>query len=124
MAQQDDVNTTAVAFFGVGLAVVAFGIYFGVWMLFGFFTSREAASNTRQYPLAVSEESRLPPEPRLQTNPRGDLRELRDEEDALLNGYRWVDKPAGIVRIPIDQAMRLTIERRLPARPAAKEANK
>ena len=58
----------------------------------------------------------MPPEPRLQTNPREDLRELRAKEDELLGSYGWVDKNAGVVRIPIEDAMKLTVERGLPAR--------
>ena len=37
----------------------------------------------------------------------------------LLQGYHWVDQSAGIVQIPIDQAMDLVVQRGLPARPAA-----
>ena len=40
-------------------------------------------------------------------------------EDAVLNGYGWVNKEAGVVRIPIAEAMRLTVERGLPSRAAA-----
>jgi hypothetical protein len=54
----------------------------------------------------------------LQIAPREDLREVRAREDALLNGYQWVDKAAGVVRIPIADAMRLTVERGLPVRGA------
>ena len=32
----------------------------------------------------------------------------------MLDSYGWVDKDAGVVRIPIDDAMRLTVERGLP----------
>jgi hypothetical protein len=68
------------------------------------------------YPLAVGEGNRLPPEPRLQTNPREDLRDLRAKEDAILESYGWVDRNAGVVRIPIDEAMKLTVQRGLPSR--------
>ena len=37
-----------------------------------------------------------------------------------LNTYGWVDKNAGVVRIPIGEAMKLTIERGLPARQTEK----
>lgn len=121
MAQEDNVNVTAVALFAGALVVVSVGVYVAVWLMFGYFTQREARANAVEYPMATSQETRLPPEPRLQTNPRGDLQSLREQEDALLKGYKWVDKPAGIVRIPIDQAMRLTIERGLPARSQAQE---
>ena len=56
----------------------------------------------------------MPPEPRLQTNPREDLRELRDAEQDTLTTYGWVDRNAGIVRIPIDEAITLTLQRGLP----------
>ncbi len=81
-----------------------------------FFTGRSAQTGPREFPLAVTHEQRLPPEPRLQTNPREDLADLRRAEERVLDSYGWVDKDAGVVRIPIDDAMRLTVERGLPAR--------
>jgi len=44
---------------------------------------------------------------------------LRAEEARVLDSYGWVDRSAGVVRIPIDQAMRLVVERGLPARDGA-----
>jgi len=41
---------------------------------------------------------------------------MRAREDEILTTYGWVDRNAGIVRIPIDAAMKLTLERGLPAR--------
>ena len=31
----------------------------------------------------------------------------------MLDSYGWVDKDAGVVRIPIEEAMKLTVERGL-----------
>ncbi len=64
--------------------------------------------------MAAGQENRLPPEPRLQTNPREDLRDLRAQEDAILNSYGWVDRAAGSVHIPIDRAMEIVLERGIP----------
>jgi hypothetical protein len=114
--ETSDVDIRAIFGFGGGLIVVAAVIHFVVWLLFGYFTSREALRVPSEYPLAVSQGERTPPEPRLQTAPREDLRELRAAEDTALGSYGWVDRNAGIVRIPIDEAMRLTLERGLPAR--------
>jgi hypothetical protein len=91
-----------------------------VWLLFQYFATREAQRVPPEYPLAVSQGERTPPEPRLQTAPREDLRELRASEDELLSTYGWVDRNAGIVRIPINEAMRLTLERGLPTRTGQK----
>lgn len=114
--ETSDINIRGVFAFAAGLFVAAVLILFLIWLLFMFFSGRETTKVAPQYPLAAGQENRLPPEPRLQTNPREDLRELRANEDAILNDYGWVDKNKGIVHIPIRQAMKLTIERGLPAR--------
>ena len=37
-------------------------------------------------------------------------------EEAALNSYGWVDKDAGIVKIPVDRAMEILAKKGLPAR--------
>jgi hypothetical protein len=39
-----------------------------------------------------------------------ELRSLRATQLEQLNGYRWVDQPAGVAAIPIDRAMELVIK--------------
>ena len=114
--ETSDVNLGGVFVFALGLLVSGVIIFVLIWMLFGFFAGQEAQRAVRQYPLASGRQDRLPPGPRLQVNPREDLRELRAADDAVLNSYGWLDKANGIVRIPIDQAMKLTVQRGLPAR--------
>jgi hypothetical protein len=114
--ETSDINIRGVFAFAAGLFMTAVLVHFLVWLLFMFFNGREAMKVAPQYPLAAGQQNRVPPEPRLQTNPREDLRELRANEDAILNDYGWVDKNKGLVHIPIRQAMKLTIERGLPSR--------
>ena len=40
-----------------------------------------------------------------------DLQKAREEGKALLDGYRWVDRDNGVVAIPIERAMELTVDR-------------
>jgi hypothetical protein len=115
--EESDVNIRGIFAFALGLAIAGLFVSFVVWVLFTYLASREARKVTREYPLAAQQQNRLPPEPRLQTNPRQDLLDLRVQEDAILNSYGWVDKNAGIVRIPIDEAMKQTVNRGLPTRP-------
>ena len=91
-------------------------ISFVVWLLFQYFEARESRKVTPEFPLAAQQENRLPPEPRLQTNPRADLADLRAQEENVLETYGWIDKNASVVRIPIEEAMKLTVQRGLPAR--------
>jgi hypothetical protein len=39
---------------------------------------------------------------------------LRAGEDKALHSYGWVDRQKGIVRVPIDVAMRLAVQHGLP----------
>lgn len=113
--ETSDVNVGGIFGFALGLFMTGVAILVIVWRLLLFFSAHEARVMP-EFPLAAEQENRLPPEPRLQTNPRQDLRDLRSAEEAVLTGYGWVDKKAGIARIPIDEAMTLTVERGLPAR--------
>lgn len=114
--EQSDVDIRGILIFAAGLIVVAAVIHVAVWGIFRYFDAREARPTTVEYPLAIHEEQRLPPEPRLQTTPRQDLQDLRTAEQEILTTYGWVDRNAGVVRIPIDEAMKLTLQRGLPAR--------
>jgi hypothetical protein len=116
--EASDVNIRAVFGFAAGLTIATGVIAFAVFLLFQYFSARAAETTFTEYPLAT-QASRVPPEPRLQTNPRQDLSDLQGREDQQLQSYGWVDKNTGIVRIPIDRAMQLVVERGLPTRPAS-----
>jgi hypothetical protein len=122
--EESDVNVRGVLGFGAGLFVAAVLIHVMVWLLFLYFSGRESARVASEYPLAAGQQTRVPPEPRLQTHPREDLLALRAREDAVLNSYGWVDKTAGVVRIPIDEAIKLTAQRGLPVRQGREETKK
>src|SRR5439155_12965207 len=80
--EKSDVNIRAILGFAGGLIGLVVVIYLVVWLLFVYLERREdRASSQRTYPLAVGLEDRLPPEPRLQNNPKQDLRDLRHAED-------------------------------------------
>ena len=50
--------------------------------------------------------------PALQPDPKSELEAYRASQQSLLHAYRWVDRPRGVVQIPIEQAMRLAAERK------------
>ena len=137
MAEPDVIDIRSIAQYAIALAVVVAIAQFGMVLTYnGFASSTDASNPPRVYPLAVDQNSRRPPEPRLQggapTNdgrllsvpnehdpgPREALRELRAEEDLILDGYAWVDRNGSVVRIPIAEAMRLALQRGFPAREA------
>ena len=100
----------------ISAIIVHVGLGAMYWLLI-----RESSERveTSRYPLAVNTPPRLPAEPRLQQFPRNELYDFRVKEDAQLNSYGWVDRNSGTVHIPIQDAMRLMLERgALTARPA------
>lgn len=38
------------------------------------------------------------------------VEDYRDEQSELLQGYRWLDRETGAVRLPIERAMELVVE--------------
>jgi hypothetical protein len=102
-----------VLWLAVAMALSA-GVVYGAFVFLG---SRAAVNDeaTRRYPLArgVSQD---PPAPRLQTQPFRDVYQLKTEQRGVLNSYGWVNQAGGVVHIPIERAMELTVERGLPAR--------
>lgn len=58
----------------------------------------------------------LPPQPRLQVQPRVDLKTYCEAQSKELNSYGWVDEHNGVVHVPVDRAMDLILSRGLPAR--------
>ena len=57
----------------------------------------------------------MPPAPRLEALPLKTLEQVRHRESDLLHSYGWVDRDAGIARIPIDRAMAILAGRGWPA---------
>ena len=114
--ETSDVNVSAIVVFVVVLVVTTAVVFGGVFAVYRYFGAQAARSVTAEYPLATNAMRRLPPEPRLQTDPRDDLANLRRSEDSVLQSYGWIDRGAGIVHIPVEQAMKLTAARGLPTR--------
>ena len=56
------------------------------------------------------------PFPRLQVSPPLDLQAFRAREEAELSTYGWLNRTAGIVRLPIERAMELVLQEGLPTR--------
>ena len=109
-----DASAGAILKFLIGLAVVLAFSALAVLALFHAFAREESRHDPPSPPLAPLA-GRLPPEPRLQENPMKDLEQVRAQEEHDLTHYGWVDKKAGVVRIPVEEAMRIAGERGLPS---------
>jgi hypothetical protein len=119
--EESDIDVRGVFRFAAGLAMTMVVVGAFIYVFFGALDRRDA-DRPADFPRAAGV-TRVPPQPRLQTTPREDLKALDDAQMEILNSYGWVDRDLGIVRIPIDEAMRLTLERGLPSRDAAPAAD-
>lgn len=63
------------------------------------------------------------PAPTLQPKPASDMQRFYAEEMQHLNSTGWIDKAAGKVHIPIDQAMRLVATEGVPGWPTGATAS-
>lgn len=109
-----DAEIRPIVLTGVGLAIMLVVIGFVGYGMFGFLTTHTAI-DVKENPMAAGA-SQVPPEPRLEEHPILGLQQLHAEEERTLSSYGWADKKAGRVRIPIDRAMELHLQRGFPTR--------
>jgi hypothetical protein len=113
-----DVSGRRIAWTAAGLAAMLAIVALAAWTVLS--VLRSGSAQDASSPRAAA--ARMP-SPRLQTAPSRDLDALREEKRALLSEYRWVDREAGVVRIPIEREMELLTERSgAQARPAGSTA--
>ncbi|MCK6625094.1 MAG: hypothetical protein L6R45_07945 [Anaerolineae bacterium] len=115
-----DVNLRNLVWLAGGLIVVVIIVFVIIGLLYSFLNYNQAARSAPPPPL-LEEAQGLPPGPLLQRNPGQDMQGMANEQDGILNNYGWVDQEAGVVRIPIERAIELTLERGLPAQPQDEE---
>jgi hypothetical protein len=134
-----DIGVSTVVYFLVGLTVALIVSFFVVAGIYRFLTHRFEAQQPAVSPLVANapvDTRKLPdddyekylhknfPEPQLETNERTELNNIRLHEEETLSTYDYVDKSAGTVRIPIDRAMDLLVQRGLPVRTQAPDESK
>ena len=127
----DGVSYSGIVWFVVILTLTTFACQLIVWGAFELMEWRVARADAARAPLAAErarpaiERGRVvtstpeSPQPALLVTEPIALREHRANEASSLSAYGWVDRGAGTVRIPIDRAKTLLLERGLPTRPGA-----
>jgi hypothetical protein len=114
--EHSDADVRSLLKFGAWLLVILIIVVISMKSMFFYF----ARSQKLGPPASPFEDVRvLPPQPRLQVQPRVDLQAYCEDQMEQLNTYGWVDPHNEVVRIPVDRAMDLIVQRGLPARPAA-----
>lgn len=115
--EHTDANIWVIVKFLVWLTITALIIHFGLGLMYGFLIEQSKETGEPQYPMAApAGERRLPPPPRLQQFPHNELYQFRLSEDELLHRYGWMNRNAGTVHIPVEDAMRTLVQKGLPAR--------
>ena len=118
--EHTDADVGVMVKFAFWLAVSAILVHVGLGGMYALMVKQASeAPESRPYPIAVDLAPRLPAAPQLQAMPENEMYEFRLKENADLHSYGWVDKDAGIVHIPIEDGMRLMLERGLPTRDSA-----
>lgn len=108
-----DVNLRAILLFGLGLAIMIVLSFIMLRWILGRWTERRLAPSPQIPPALVTAPSA--PGPNLESAPSVDLQQVLAPQQERLNSYGWVDQKAGIVHVPITQAMQLLLAEGLPS---------
>ncbi len=125
--ERRDIGVGGVLYFLAGLAAAGILVHFLVGGIYAYLEKRSEANQPAVSPLVQNAPTDTRhvkrdypqtafPTPRLEENERGQLDDIRLEEEQTLSTYGWVDQKAGAVRIPIERAMDLIAQRGLPVR--------
>src|SRR5579862_2944177 len=132
--ERRDITVAGVVYFLIGLGLAIVFVYFIANGIFAFLNKRYETEQPPVNPLVTKgpeDTRRIPPQfgndyekylkegfpaPQLEVNERTELNGERLREEDTLSTYGWVDQAAGKVRIPIDRAMDLLVQRGLPVR--------
>jgi hypothetical protein len=117
--EQSQADFRIVHGFLIMLAINVALVFVVLWGFYAWFRNREEL--TRKNVPSQNTYSVAPavPAPVLQSDPVADFNEMHIADDQRLNTYSWVDKKAGVARIPINRAMDLLVERGLPVETGA-----
>ena len=115
-----DANIRGLLQFAFWMAVVLAITLFAMKWTFNYFAKIEPLGPPAS-PLARATQREPLPSPFLQVHPHGELEDYCVAQQKQVSTYGWVDQQSGVVRIPIDRAMDMSLQRGFPAR-AASEA--
>lgn len=135
--ERQDIGVAGILYFLLGLLVFGVFVYLVAAVMYSYLEKRSNAEQAPVNPLvtnAPADTRKLPvdykdylkqnfPSPQLEIDERGQLDKIRRDEEETLSTYNYIDKSAGTVRIPIDRAMDLIVQRGLPVRAQAKTAD-
>lgn len=111
--ERKDVDVPALFTIAFLMLLSCIVIFILVTLTMRYFNAHEPAVTAGQANVPATRAEEFP-QPRLEVKPGATLAELRAAEDADLNSYGWIDRNTGTVRIPIDRAMQLILDRGLP----------
>ena len=124
--ETSDINVNGVLTFVVALTVLTIAVYIGLILLFDYFQG-QAAREVQPGPMALSQQERLPPEPRLQAAPgfgvtlqdgtRVNLQTRAPQAEFQVLNEEWEKELRGEVKdasgnpagMPIDEAIKKVI---------------
>ena len=112
-----DASNKGLLQFAFWLAVLLAVTMVGMKWTFDYLKKEEPLGKTAS-PLLKQGQRELPPSPRLQVHPHQELVDYCEDQQKAVNSYGWVSQDAGVVRIPVERAMDLILEKGLPARVA------
>jgi hypothetical protein len=112
--EKSDASPRGLVYFALIIAGILVLTFLSLRWLFGYFQKTENTGSFVASPFAGARP--LPPAPRIQSNPGADVQSYFQSQQNLLSTYGWIDRQNGVVRLPIDRAMDLVLERGLPTR--------
>jgi hypothetical protein len=119
--EKSDASPRGLLYFALVMASILAATFLSLILVFKYFQKAQNPGSVVAAPFAATQP--LPPPPRIQPNPGIDMQGYYQSQQNILGTYGWIDRQSGVVRLPIDRAMDLLLQRGLPTRAAAPAQN-
>jgi hypothetical protein len=135
--ETEDLSPLGVFYFMAGLAVVGVVVYFIILGMYRLLDSYDRTHQAPMNPMAVTTGvnpktmtfhditdriEKTFPKPVLEYSEQTQFTAEVEKQDQALESYDWIDQKNGVVRIPIERAMDVLVQRGLPVLPQGEAA--
>lgn len=110
--EKTDASFVSIGIWMIIIVVLVLLTAFAAWGYFNYFANKELQTRLEERSplLKENEVAQQIPGPVLQLNPTAEMQTFTVEQDKALSSYSWVSKEAGVVRLPIDVAIKKVLQ--------------
>lgn len=109
-----DAKAKPILYYGIALLLLTLVSLVLMWFFYAALDKYETSQDTPSF--FVKDERWQAPDIQLETHPSKERQEYAKEQEELQSSYGWIDPANEIVRVPVERAVEIALEKGFPVR--------